>query len=323
MCTAVAYTTRDRYFGRTLDVERSYSKTVTVTPRKFKLPLRTLPPVEDHHAIIGMATVEEGYPLYYDAVNEHGLAMAALSFPQNAVYFPNHPSKLNLSPFELIPYLLSCCRDLYEARRALEEINVCSIAFSEKLPLTPLHWLISHRHGCITVESVADGLKIYENPVEVLTNNPPFDYHMTRLRDHLNLTAGPPENRFGAVDLTPYSLGMGAVGLPGDLSSSSRFVRAAFVKLNSLSDPDEAASVSQLFHILGSVAQPRGCTQLSDGRHEITEYTCCINTDRGIYYYTTYENHCISALDMHKCDLDATELFVYPLATSQIINRQN
>ncbi len=323
MCTAVTYQTKDHYFGRTLDLEYSYHEEVVVTPRHFPLAFRTMGVLESHYAMIGMAMVVGDYPLYYEAANEHGLAMAGLNFPGNAHYFEEMPGKDNIAPFEFIPWILGQCKDLAEARELLGRINLCNIHFSKELPLSPLHWIIADKNGAITVESVADGLKIYENPVGVMTNNPPFDYHMTHLREYLNLTHAEPENRFGSVELTPYSKGMGAMGLPGDLSSASRFVRAAFVKLNSISAEGEQESVSQFFHILGAVDQQRGCVRLQDGRCEITVYTSCINTDKGIYYYTTYDNSCISAVDMHRCDLEGAALCNYPLAKNQIINSQN
>ena len=323
MCTAVTYKTRDHYFGRTLDLEYSYNETVTVTPRNFPLFFRTKETINSHYAIIGMATVVDNYPLYYEAANECGLAMAGLNFPGNAHYFEKATGKDNIAPFEFIPWILGQCKNLPEARKLLGKMNLCNIHFSEQFPLSPLHWIIADCDGAITVESVAEGLKIYENPVGVLTNNPPFDYHMTHLCDYLKLTSLEPENRFGGVKLQPYSRGMGGMGLPGDLSSASRFVRAAFVKLNSLSGEAEDESVSQFFHILGAVEQQRGCVRLPDGRYEITVYTSCINTDRGVYYYTTYENNCISAVDMHKCDLNASTLKQFPLAKYQIFNQQN
>ncbi len=323
MCTAVIYKTKDHYFGRTLDLEHSYKESVVVTPRQFPFVFRTKGVVDNHAAIIGMATVADGYPLYYEASNEHGLAMAGLNFPGNAHYFEGIPGKDNIAPFEFIPWILGQCKDLTEARELLGKINLCNIHFSKELPLSPLHWIIADRNGAITVESMADGLKIHENPVGVLTNNPPFDYHMTHLCDYLNLTNQAPENRFGKVELPLYSRGMGAIGLPGDLSSASRFVRASFVKLNSVSGEGEMESVSQFFHILGSVDQQRGCAQMPDGRFEITLYTSCMNIDKGIYYYTTYDNSCISAVDMYRCNLDSGQLFQYPLAKEQIINRQN
>lgn len=323
MCTAVTYRTKDHYFGRTLDLEYSYNEEVVVTPRKFPFEFRTKGRMEDHHAIIGMAMVVGDYPLYYEAANEHGLAMAGLNFPGYAHYFDELPAKDNIAPFEFIPWILGQCKDLADARKLLERLNLCNIHFSAEFPLSPLHWIIADRQGAITVESMKDGLKIHENPVGVLTNNPPFDYHMTHLCDYLNLTHLPPENRFGNVKLSPYSRGMGGIGLPGDLSSASRFVRAAFVKLNSVSTGEELESVSQFFHILGAVDQQRGCAQMPDGRYEITYYASCINTDRGIYYYTTYDNSCISEVDMHRCDLGGKALYMYPLAKKQIINKQN
>lgn len=323
MCTAVTYKTASHYFGRTLDLEYSYNEVVTVTPRNFPLAFRTKGVLESHCAIIGMATVADDYPLYYEGANEHGLAVAGLNFPGNAHYFNEKPNKDNIAPFEFVPWILGQCKDLADARKVLERINLCNIHFSKELPLSPLHWIIADRDGAITVESMATGLKIYENPVGVLTNNPPFDYHMTHLCDYLNLTHQPPENRFGDIELTPYSRGMGAMGLPGDLSSASRFVRAAFVKLNSRSKEGEMESISQFFHILGAVDQQRGCAKMPDGRYEITLYTSCIDTDRGIYYYKTYDNHCISAVDMHRCDLSGTKLYQYPLCVEQLINRQN
>lgn len=323
MCTAITYKGKDNYFGRTLDIEYSYNEAVTITPRNFKFSFRKMGTSEKHYAIIGMAAVVDNYPLYYDAANEYGLSVAGLNFPENAHYFPEKEDKYNIAPFEFIPFVLSHCKNLDEVRKCLSKISLCRINFSDELPLTPMHWLIADSSSSITVESVRDGLKVYENPVGVLTNNPTFDYHMTHLCDYMNLTHKPAENRFADIKLSPYSRGMGAIGLPGDLSSASRFVRAAFVKLNSVSGNDENSSISQFFHILGSVEQQRGCVLFPDGSYEITEYTSCINTDKGIYYYTAYENNCISAVNMHNANLDSTNLFSYPLVKRQIINRQN
>lgn len=323
MCTAITYKTKNHYFGRTLDLEYTYEEQVTVIPRNYEFQFRTKQPIKKHYAIIGMATVADNYPLYYEAVNECGLSMAGLNFPGNAHYFPVVEGKDNIAPFEFIPWILAQCKTIAEVRTKLTKINLCNIDFSVQLPLSPLHWMIADRESAITVESVADGLKIYDNPIGVLTNNPTFDYHMTHLCDYMNVTPLPPENRFGDVSLMTYSRGMGAIGLPGDLSSASRFVRAAFVKLNSVSGDSENESVNQFFHILGAVEQQRGCAQLPDGSYEITAYTSCMNTDKGIYYYTTYENRCISAVDMYRCELEGKELYTYPLIKKQEIIRQN
>ena len=324
MCTAITYKTRDTYFGRTLDVECSYGEQVAVMPRRAKVSLAEGRGLDEHYAIIGMAHVSSGVPLYFDAANEHGLCMAALNFPRYARYFPRTEERENIPPFELILRILSLCRDIREARELLKRASIWDICFSDELPSTPLHWMIADKSGgSIVVESVSDGLKIYDDPVGVLTNSPPFDYHMNRLCDYLNLVSHPPKSDFAGVPLEPYSMGMGAVGLPGDLSSSSRFVRASFTRLCSVSGDGEEQSISQFFHILGSVEQIRGCVYLPDGRAELTAYTSCINACRGVYYYKTYENSRICAIDMHTCDLDCSELYLFPLEREQSIYYHN
>lgn len=323
MCTAITYKTKYSYFGRNLDIECSYNECVTITPRNFAFKFRMKDTIKSHYAIIGMATVIDNYPLYFDATNEFGLSMAGLNFPDNAVYFKADNDKDNITPFEFIPWILSQCKNLDDARALLDRINLCNINFSDKLPLSPLHWIIADKERAITVESVSSGLKIYENEVGVLTNNPTFDYHMTHLCEYMNVSPNEPQNSFGNVDLIPYSRGMGGIGLPGDLSSASRFVRAAFMKLNSICNTDENSSISQFFHILSSVAQPRGAARITDDEYEITRYTSCVNINRGIYYYTTYENKCISAVDMHRCNLEGDKLYTYPLIEAQKIIWQN
>ena len=324
MCTAVSYKTKDHYFGRTLDLEYSYHETVTVTPRNFPFAFRKMGEMKTHYAMIGMAYVAEDYPLYYEAVNECGLGMAGLNFPGNACYYEETEGKDNVSPFEFIPWILSQCSSMAEAKEKLSRINLVRINFSESLPLSTLHWIIADRECSVVVEAMKDGMKIYDDPVGVMTNNPPFDYQMFNLNNYMALSKDQPTVTFAdGLELDRYSRGMGALGLPGDLSSMSRFVRAAFVKMNALSGDSENESVSQFFHILGSVEQQRGCVRMPDGRYELTIYTCCCNTDKGIYYYTTYENHQITAVDMHREDLNGEKLVSYPLITGEQIRIQN
>ncbi len=324
MCTAATYKTKDFYFGRTLDYEFSYGDEITVTPRNYAFDFRHTSACTSHYAIIGMAHIVGNYPLYYDAINEKGLGMAGLNFVGNAVYAKPVSGKENIAQFEFIPYILGKCANINEAKSLLASINLTDTPFSEKLPTAQLHWIIADENGCITVESMADGLHIYDNPVGVLTNNPPFETQMFMLNNYMSLSPKQPQNTFAnGLALNSYSRGMGALGLPGDLSSASRFARVAFTKMNSISADSENESVSQFFHILGSVDQQRGCCEVSEGKYEITIYTSCCNTTKGIYYYTTYNNHQISAVDMRKENLDSTELMRYPLIEEQQINFQN
>ena len=324
MCTAASYRTKDLYFGRNLDYEFSYGDEVTITPRNYPFTFRRAGEMRTHYAMIGMAYVAEEYPLYYDAVNEKGLCIAGLNFVGNAVYHPAAEGKNNVTQFELIPWLLGSCATLAEARTLLEKTNIVNIPFSDQLPLAQLHWLIADKTGSVVVESTADGLHIYDDPVGVLTNNPPFPQQLFALNNYRALSPRTPASTFAeGLDLTAYSRGLGGLGLPGDLSSQSRFVRAAFVRMNAKSGSGEAESVNQFFHILHSVEQQRGCCELDGGKYEITLYTSCCNADKGIYYYTTYGNHQITAVDMHRENLDSTKLTRYPLVQGEQIALQN
>ena len=324
MCTAATYKTKDGYFGRTLDYEFSYGDEITITPRNYQFNFRNTESMNTHYAIIGMAYVAGNYPLYYDAINEKGLGIAGLNFVGNAAYNKPVENKTNIAQFELIPWILGQCGTVKEAKVLLDNINIIDTPFSDELPLAQLHWIIADKEEAVTVESMADGLHIYNNPVGILTNNPPFNIQMFSLNNYMNLSPKNPENKFSdKLPLHPYSRGMGAIGLPGDLSSASRFAKAAFTKMNSVSGDSEEESVSQFFHILGSVDQQRGCCEVHDGKYEITIYTSCCNLDKGIYYYTTYNNHQISAVDMHRENLDSDKLVRYPIILNQNINFQN
>ena len=324
MCTAATYKTKDFYFGRTLDYEFSYGDQIAITPRNYPFSFRHAGEMATHYAIIGMAHVAGSYPLYYDAINEKGVGMAGLNFVGNAAYADVSPDRDNVAQFEFIPWILSQCATLSEVRTLLERMALVATPFNEQFPLAQLHWIISDKTGSITVESIADGLHIYENPVGVLTNNPPFPQQMFQLNNFMHLSPKQPVNTFSDdLALTAYSRGMGALGLPGDLSSASRFVRVAFTKMNAFSGDSEKESVSQFFHILGSVDQQRGCCEVADGKYEITLYTSCCNVTKGIYYYTTYENHQISAVDMHRENLDGGALICYPVIQGEQINYQN
>lgn len=282
-----------------------------ITPRNFRLTMRRTNPLLHHYAMVGMAAVAEDYPLYYEATNEKGLSVAALNFPENAVYGKEIPGKDNIAPFEFIPWVLGQCATLAEAKSLLANCNLVNIRFSQALPVTPLHWLIADQTGSVAVESVETGLQVYDDPYDVLTNNPPFPYHCQHINDYMALHAGALESQFrDGVPLHNYSLGMGAMGLPGDYSSPSRFVRAFFVKENSVQHTTEQENVNQFFHILQSVAMPKGCVWTKAG-FEYTRYSSCCNVKTCVYYYTTYEDFNIRSVDMHSVDLDRTQLYPY------------
>lgn len=318
MCTAVCLFREGLYFGRTLDYEHSFGEEVVLAPRNFPLPFRRVRTRHAHYAILGMAHVADGYPLYYDALNEKGLCMAGLNFVGFAQY--GGSGRDYVAPFEFIPWVLGQCETVAQARRLLSRTALTQTDFSQTLPAARLHWLIADQDSAITVESVSEGIRIYDNPVGVLTNNPPFPEQLHHLANFSHLSPLSARNCF-SIDLTPVSRGTGAVGLPGDLSSQSRFVRAAFTKLNADARPENP--VSQFFHILGTVEQTMGCCRLEDGSMPFTIYTSCCDAKKGIYYYTTYGNRRISGINMNREDLQGNTLIRFPLSAKEDILFRN
>ena len=284
MCTAVSFRKRGFYFGRTLDNDSPFGEEVVIAPRGFYLR-----GAREHYAIIGMATVREGYPLYYDGMNEKGLCMAGLNFPGNAGYNPPSAGAENVPQYNLLPHILGSCASVAEAARALKAINLTDEPFSADMPAAPLHWMISDGQRDLVAECVEGHMQLYENTVGVLTNNPPFPVQYAALSDYMALTSGEPRNAFcPALGLKPYCKGMGAMGLPGDYSSHSRFVRAAFVRNNyELCEGEDGESA--LARILSAVEVPRGCCRSGDG-WEVTLYSSRMDAAHGVYSYMTYKN---------------------------------
>ena len=313
MCTAISYLANNHYFGRNLDVLSVYEESVTITPRHYPFLFRNGQKTGNHYAFIGMAHTEDDYPLYYDATNEKGLSIAALSFPSEAKYHEKSTDLIDLAPWELIPFILCQCETAAQAKKLLSKANIMSEKFREDIPLTPLHFLIADEKESFVAEPTENGLLLAENPVGVLTNSPPFDFQMQYLNLFMGLSNNPVENRFSKeISFQKFSRGMGALGLPGDLSSPSRFVRAVFTKVHSLKGKDEAHDIRQFFHILGSVEQQMGCVQLGD-QFEFTAYSSCCDTRKGIYYYKTYDNFSIVGINMHKEDPDGEKIINYPI----------
>ena len=275
--------------------------------------------------MIGMAVIEADYPLYFDAMNEYGLAAAGLNFPGNAWYDPEmRMDRQNISPFELIPFVLGQCKNLKEARALLERIHLVAIPFSEAMALSPLHWHFADEEGSIALECTRAGMQIHENPTGVLTNNPPFDYQLLHLSQYQQLSPLPPENRLAPeVPLPPYGRGMGAIGLPGDYSPASRFVRAAFLRAHSVYGQETDSPLHQFFHLLEGVAMPRGGVVAENGRLAYTQYSCCMQKQGGIYYYKTYENCRITAASLQKADVTDRSLIAYPLRREGPIDWEN
>lgn len=315
MCTSIAMRSDGLYFGRNLDLEYSFGERVVIAPRNFPFVFRRAGAVKRHYAMVGMAAVQDGYPLYAEAANEQGLCIAGLNFPGYAHYPENaEEGKCAVSPFELPLWLLGQCASVEEARGLLGKTCLVRIDFRADMPLTPLHWHIADQRESVVLECTREGMRIYDNPVGVMTNSPQFDFHLTNLRQYLSLTREYPDSRFHAgLPLEPFGVGMGAVGLPGDFSPVSRFVKAAFLNLNSVDGGGEEGRVSRFFHLLDAVAMPDGIVQTRDGRFERTSYSCLYSGEEHAFYYKTYESSRLKAVSLKRTDLTGSALIEYPV----------
>lgn len=303
MCTGIWY--GNRFMGRTLDWMESYGERLVVAPRNFKFDFRFEDGLESHYGIMGMAVVSDNYPLFYEGFNEAGLGMAGLFFEKETVYHSRSEGMVNVASFEVIPYILGQCKSVKEARERLKKMNIVNEGFNESWGTSPLHWILADKIECIVVESLADGLKVYENSYGVLTNSPTFDKQVVNYNNYMNL----------------YN------NLPGNWSSMSRFVRATYVRNNSKmgtavnikagkrenKNDNIADGVNLFFHMLDSVSQIRGCNKDVDRDDEITIYSCCNDLEKGIYYYTTYECRQINSLGFDEVELNDDKLYIRDL----------
>ncbi len=321
MCTSIAWNNGDFYIGRNMDISFDFDRKIVVVPRNYPFQFKEVSTIDNHYAIMGAAMVVDNYPLFAEAVNEKGLYMAGLNFPKMAKYNKSMIGKENISVVELMPYILCKAESVDEANMLLQKINVTDTPFMPSLPIPSLHFIISDKNSSIVVECTKNGMHIYENKTGVMTNNPSFDMQMHNLNNFMHLSNKNPTNTMtNEIDLEHYCMGMGALGLPGDFSSQSRFVKAYFLKANAVADKTESASMAQMFHMLDAVSMVRGAVMEGEN-YDITVYACCINADKGIYYYKTYESSMISAVNMHNENLEGDELIVFPYNTnSQICN---
>lgn len=325
MCTSISMTTDNCYFGRTMDIAYNFGEHVTIAPRNYPFKFHKAGEMPHHFAMLGMASVRDNYPMYAEAANEKGLGAAGLNFPENA-FFPKEPykdCKWAVTPYELIPWVLGQCSSTAEAKQLLSQTCLVDIPFAEDLPVAPLHWHFADSEASIVAEQTKDGMHVYDNPINVLTNNPPFNFQTLNLCQYMNLSVSSPEGCLSKLPgVSAFGKGMGSIGLPGDFSPASRFVKAAYILENSKCKHDEDSSVSQFFHVMESVAVVDGSVDCGEDNYRTT-YCCCMNLCKGIYYYKTYNNSSINAVNLYRENLGGGSLYEYPCQDALHINFLN
>ena len=302
MCTVITLVKNGLFFGRNMDIDYDPGLKIVAMPREFPLTTKRAGALLKHYAIIGAARVEDGYPLYAEACNEKGLCMAGLNFPFNAKYADRaEKENIAVTPYELIPYVLGKCADITEARKLFENTEM----------LAPLHWIVADRSGSFVIERTDKGVSLYDDPCGVLTNNPPFPSHLENIERYKTLSVENSKNTCSRVDYSTFSEGEGALGLPGDFSSPSRFVKAWFCLKNSVCGESMTEKVAQTFRILNAVAMTKGSVVTRSGNLDQTTYSCCIDAENAVYYYKTYDGlnvNCVRINDTDGSTLEVTDM---------------
>ncbi len=325
MCTAIFLNKKHVIFGRNMDISYSFGEQVVIMPRCYPIHFKARATINKHYGMIGMACVVNGTPLYSDGMNEHGLCVAALNFQGYAHYIEEtHANRISLAPYEVIPFLLATCKNIDEVRKVVQSLELINIPFGDKFQLPYLHWMISDQKECVVLESVKDGIRLYENPVGVMTNNPEFSFHTTNLNQYLNVSPKSRRSDFGErLDLRPLGHGDGGMSLPGDTGSVSRFVRGVFVKENATTEDDVEREIAQFFRISSQVAVVKGNVILEDHRSNYTTYTSCMVPELNGYFYTTYYNQQITGITMSKEEIEGNNLVQISLEQNPQINWKN
>ncbi len=307
MCTAIRFTDDKgkMYAGRNLDWECGYGQGVTVTPRNYVRHYCFEPPATGH-AIVGTCIIVNTLPLYFDCGNEKGLYVAGLNFPGYTEYEQEaQEGKTNIAAYEFSLWVASTFATVDEAEEALKNVAIVGKPINDEYPVSLLHYFICDAHRSIVVEYMSDGIHIHHNDVDVLSNQPTFDWHRENLRSYLTLSPEyGPSKTWDKTQLAPYGSGGQLVGLPGSNYSPDRFVRAAYYNSHYPVQSGEQNNVVRLIRTLLSVVQTLGGAKMEDGQYEYTLYTSGYSAQTQTYYVSLYEDPAIKAYPMKALPLE-------------------
>lgn len=260
-------------------------------------------------------------------MNEAGLAGAMFFHQGFAEYAKYDPARaaVSLSPGDLLSYILSSFATLNEAREGLPSIRVVPVVDPALNAPFPLHGMIVAPDGrCIVIEFKDGEAKIFDNPVGVIANNPTFDWHLTNLRNYGQLSVTPyPAAKWGGLEITPLAAGSGMLGLPGDFTSPSRFVRAAAFVQTARQTTGGEDTVSEAFRILDSFNLPATQSEGSTGATKTTlpagtQYFVAADTrNRTIYYHTMF-NRRVRKVDLERIDFTKDVMRSFPLDAKRV-----
>jgi choloylglycine hydrolase len=324
-CTGITLKAKDGavVYGRTMEWGTFDLKSrVVIVPRGYKFTGHT--PDEKagmnwnaKYGIVGLDAVEKD--MIVDGINEKGLAVGAFYHPDFAAYQKYDPAQADksMASTDVVQFLLATCETVEEARAAIAKVRVVAVVEPAIGIAPPLHYLVTEQSGkAIVIEYLKGELKVFDAPLGVITNAPTYDWHETNLRNYVNLSAvALPSKKIEDLDFKPLGGGSGMIGLPGDFTPPSRFVRAvAFSKSARPTDAGDEA-IYELFRILDNFNLPLGSAEgsggdKSKGMRSSTIWTTGYDTKNRVLYYHTQHNRRVRKVDLNKIDFASTDQLV-------------
>jgi choloylglycine hydrolase len=328
-CTGVTLKSEDGTFvrGRTLEFAQALDSDLIVIPRNYgytgfaQAENRGLK-WKTKFAVAGANFCGEPYVM--DGVNEKGLSGGTFYFPDFAGYqaFDKRKAAATLAPWQLLTWILSSFATLEEVKKALPEVVVYDAVFAKWKSDMPLHYIITDASGAsIVIEYVGGKLNIHENPSGILTNAPDFPWHLTNLRNYLKISPqGAKEVKVNSFEINPLGQGSGMLGIPGDYTPPSRFVRAFFFAAASIPQKTAEQSVMQIFHILNNFDIPLGTVRSTENKVtmlERTQWITVCDLKNKYFYYRTEHNSRIRVLKLMDCKLDADKIISFKMESME------
>lgn len=317
--------------GRSMEFGMDLKSQVMLVPRGHTL-VSTRPDLKHgltwtaKHGFLGINAL--GLDLAVDGMNESGLSVGALFLPGFAEYQPfPADGRHAVSNLDLPNWILSQFTTVAELREAIAKVAVYDLVLPQAGGSMPLHWAVRDAQGgSIVLEYVGGKLTVYDNPLGVMTNSPSFDWHLTNLRNYINLTnINVDELKLGSVAIEPLGQGTGLLGLPGDYTPPSRLIKAAALAYSAVPVSSALEGVNLGFHILNAVDIPRGAvaakTPSTAGGapsldYDITEWSTVYDLKNRVAYYRTYGDFTIRKVDLGKVDFGGKAIQHIPMPTT-------
>lgn len=294
MCVAIRFNSTDgsMYFARNFDWSQSYNEKMVGLPRGCKVQYAHEGESEVKYDTFGLGIAYNGTVMYFDAMNEKSLAVAVLSLPETTKFSDVEDGKVNVACFEFPTWALANYADTYELEEALKNVAITAGGFDALEGVGGMHWIFADQKRSIVVESTVRGLEVFDDDLDIVTNEPGFAWHRQNVRNYLGVSSEVPatENWGRSSDLKPVGHGPGMRGIPGDYSPVSRFVKSAFINANYPVQESEEDNVTRMFRTVGTVAVPLGAMKMEDGTWDYTLFQAGYSAKTMTCFYSTYDD---------------------------------